>query len=589
VSTDIGTSPPNPARRGAKRMLWEFARRYPARSIRALAAVTLSSVLDGLGISMLLSLLTTLANPPGTPPSKIQLMATKVVESIGLAATAENILLVAIAVIALRGMLSLLANRQVGYAVARIATDLRLQLIRATMRARWSHYLEQSVGGLSNSIATEAQRASEAFQLGAEMTAMAVSSLVYLGVAFNISVQGGIASVIAGSALLVLLRPFIKASRRAGQRQTSLQKSLLTLISAQFTAAKPLKAMAREDHVDALLTDETNQLERALRRQVISKEALAALQEPMLGIMVGVGFYLGTRVVNIEAIELVFMLLVLARVVNFLSKAQKAYQQVVVRQSAYWALEHSIDAANAQREPPGGERRVRLQRQLEFSGVTYAHDGSRHILHDVTLRIPSRGLTLIIGPSGSGKTTLLDLIVGLREPQAGRILVDGVPLPELDLRDWRRQIGYVPQESVMVDESVAHNLALGEDIPEEKIRAALRAADALQFVEAMPEGLQTRVGQGGSRLSGGQRQRLAIARALIHEPRLLILDEATSNLDPEAQEAIVETVAHLKSQVAVLAVAHQEKMVRVADQVLRLADGRLEPVGTAAGRAALGD
>ena len=121
-----------------------------------------------------------------------------------------------------------------------------------------------------------------------------------------------------------------------------------------------------------------------------------------------------------------------------------------------------------------------------------------------------------------------------------------MPLPELDLRDWRRQIGYVPQESVMVDESVAHNLTLGEDIPEEQVRAALRAADALQFVEAMPEGLATRVGQGGSRLSGGQRQRLAIARALIHEPRLLILDEATSNLDPEAQEAIVETVAHLK-------------------------------------------
>src|SRR5690606_3374363 len=127
-----------------------------------------------------------------------------------------------------------------------------------------------------------------------------------------------------------------------------------------------------------------------------------------------------------------------------------------------------------------------------------------------------------------------------REPDAGRILVDGVPLPELDLRAWRRQIGYVPQESVMVDESVAHNLTLGEQIPEAKIREALRDADALQFVEAMPEGLATRVGPGGSRLSGGQRQRLAIARALIHEPKLLILDEATSNLDPGAQQAIVE-------------------------------------------------
>jgi ATP-binding cassette, subfamily C, bacterial len=193
----------------------------------------------------------------------------------------------------------------------------------------------------------------------------------------------------------------------------------------------------------------------------------------------------------------------------------------------------------------------------------------------VSLQVPARGLTLIIGKSGSGKTTLLDLLVGLRHPDSGRILIDGVPLPELDLRAWRRQIGYVPQESVMVDESVAHNLALGENIPEERIREALRAADALEFVDAMPDGIRTRVGQGGSRLSGGQRQRLAIARALIHGPRLLILDEATSNLDPEAQDAIIETVSHLKGHMAVLAVAHQEKLARVADQVLRLADGKV--------------
>jgi ATP-binding cassette subfamily C protein len=577
-----------PQRRGSFRMLGAFARRYPRRSAPALALVTFSSLLDGLGISMLLSMLSMMTNAAGTEPSRPQLLAMQLVESIGLTPTPLTLLLVAIVLISLRGVMSLLANRQVGYAVARIATDLRLKLVRATMSARWSHYLDQSVGGLSNAVATEAQRASEAFQLGAEMTAMVVSSLIYLAVAFGISVQGGGAAVIASAVLLLGLRVLIKASRRAGQRQTTLQKSLLTLIGAQFAAAKPLKAMSREDHVDALLADETKQLERALRRQVISKEALAALQEPILAIMVGIGFYLGTRVLKIEMIELVVMLLVLARVVSFLSKAQKAYQHVVVRESAYWALEHAIDMAREQREPPGGGRRVRLTQQLEFENVSYAHGGTQRILEDVSLRIPARGLTLIVGPSGSGKTTLLDLVVGLREPQAGRILIDGVPLPELELRNWRRQIGYVPQESVMVDESVVHNLTLGEDISEAKVRAALAAADALQFVEAMPEGLQTRVGQGGSRLSGGQRQRLAIARALIHEPRLLILDEATSNLDPEAQEAIVETVAHLKTQVAILAVAHQEKMVRVADQVLRLADGRLESLTPVAGRVVLG-
>jgi ATP-binding cassette subfamily C protein len=510
------------------------------------------------------------------------------VRYIGIEPKPLNLLLVAITLIAMRGVMSLAANRQVGYTVARIATDMRLTLIRATMGARWRHYLEQSVGGLSNAVATEAQRASEAFQLGAEMAAMVLSSIVYLFVAFAISAQAGVGASIAGGILLLTMRVLISASRRAGERQTILQKSLLTLIGTQFSAAKPLKAMAREDHVDALLSDQTQQLERALRRQVISKEALTALQEPMLAIMVGVGFYLGVTALHMPMAELVVMLFMLARVVNYLAKGQRAYQQVVVRESAYWSLMQAIDMANEQKEPVGGTRAVLLTRQLALQGVSYSHDGARAILNDVSLVVPARGLTLIIGPSGAGKTTLLDLVVGLRQPDVGQILIDDIALSELDLRAWRRQIGYVPQESVMVDESVAHNLTLGESIPEPQIRAALQAADALQFVDAMPEGLATRVGQGGSRLSGGQRQRLAIARALIHEPRLLILDEATSNLDPEAQDAIVETVAHLKSKMAVLAVAHQERMVRVADQVLRVADGRLERVSTEAGRAALG-
>jgi ATP-binding cassette subfamily C protein len=395
-----------------------------------------------------------------------------------------------------------------------------------------------------------------------------------------------VAACIAGAALLLTMRALIRTSRHAGEHQTELQKSLLTLMSAQFAAAKPLKAMAREDHVDALLTDQTQQLERALRQQVVSKEALTAMQEPMLAIMVGAGFYLALNVLHLPMSNTIVMLFMLARVVSYLSKGQKAYQQVVMRESAYWSMVHAIDEARLQREPQGGERSVPFERSLRFDAVSYAHGDAPGILRGQSLEIPARGLTLVIGPSGAGKTTLLDLVVGLRQPDSGRILVDDVPLSELNLRDWRRQIGYVPQESVMVDESVAHNLTLGESIPDEQIRAALRAANALEFVEAMPEGLATRVGEGGSRLSGGQRQRLAIARALIHQPRLLILDEATSNLDPEAQEAIVDTVSQLRGRVAILAVAHQERLVRVADRVYRLADGVVESVTVAQGRVA---
>jgi ATP-binding cassette, subfamily C, bacterial len=157
-----------------------------------------------------------------------------------------------------------------------------------------------------------------------------------------------------------------------------------------------------------------------------------------------------------------------------------------------------------------------------------------------------------------------------------------VPLSEIDLRDWRRQIGYVPQESVMVNESVAYNVTLGEPVAEQQLREALDAAGALAFVEAMPEGVHTRIGEAGSRLSGGQRQRLAIARALIHKPRLLILDEATSNLDAEAQAFVVETLCRLKGKLTMLAVAHQELVMQAADHLYRVSDGEVRALAAQA-------
>lgn len=563
-------------RRGAWRMVGAFVRAYPGRSFAGLVAVFVAGLTDGLGMSMLLSMLSLATRAETThSPSLPEQFALKVAQFFGLAPTAPVLLSLAIVLIAAKALLSLLANRQVGYTVANIATDLRLALLRAVTGARWRHTLQQSVGRLSNAVATEAQRASEAFQATAEMAAMALNGLIYLGIALSISLRAGVAAMIAGGVVLGVLHALVRTSRDAGEHQTRLLNSLLAAISGQLAAAKALKAMGREDHVDALLSDQTRRLRAALRRQVISREAMTALQDPLLAILVGVGFFLSLVVLKMPLADVLVMLFLLARTVNYLSKAQRAFQQVAVRESAYWSLIEGIAAARAQAEGAGGSARVALADGIRFENVRFAHGGGKPTIERANAWLPARALTVIVGPSGAGKTTLLDLVVGLLQPDAGRILVDGVPLAELDLREWRRQIGYVPQESVLVDESVAYNVALGEDIDETAIRAALRAADALDFVDAMPEGLHTKVGEGGSRLSGGQRQRLAIARALVHRPRLLILDEATSHLDAEAQAAVVETVKHLKGRLAILAVSHQELLIGAADRIYRLADGML--------------
>ena len=565
-----------PHERGALPMLIAFVRAYPGRSAAAMGSVFVAGLMDGLGMSMLLSMLSLATRQGGQATTAPEQFATRVVEALGLHVTAPVMLGLAIVVICFKAVLSLVANRHVGYAVAHIATDLRLSLIRAVMAARWRHYLQLSPGQLSNAVATEAQRASESFQHGAEMAAMLLNAVIYLVIAFSISWQAGLSAGVAAGILLFVLQTLIRGSRRAGQEQTVLMKSLLTSINGQLARAKPLKAMAREDHVDALVSDQTKKLKRAIRRSVISKEAMAALQEPLLAILVGIGFFLGLTGLGLPLSAVLVMVFMLARVVSYLSKAQRAYQQVVVRESAYWSLIGGIESARAHGEPLGGGRTVQLASEIRFDDVHFAHPAGRKLLDGAAFTVRAHELTVIVGPSGTGKTTLLDLVVGLQQPDAGRIAIDGVPLGEIDLRAWRRQIGYVPQESVMVDESVAYNLSLGEkDLSDDELREALRAADALEFVEAMPEGLQTHVGEGGSRLSGGQRQRLAIARALVHKPRLLILDEATSSLDLEAQAAVVETVRHLKGRLTILAVAHQGLLIEAADRLYRLAGGQV--------------
>lgn len=560
---------------GAWGMLRAFVVAYPTRSVLALLALLVAGLLDGLGLSTLLSMLS-MATGSEEDPSLPEQLALDLTGLLGLDATPLTLLLLAIALIAAKAVLVLLANSQVGYTVAHVATDLRLALIRAVMSSRWRYYLSQPVGRLSNAVATEAQRASEGFREGAVMAAQVINALIYSGVALLISWQASLAALFAGGVMLLALHGLVRASGKAGRRQTGLLRSMLSSMTDQLGAVKPLKAMAREQHIDGLLAGQTRQLKHALRRQVFTREALTALQEPLLAILVGIGFFVFVVQLGIELASVVVMLFLLGRVVNLLGKAQRAYQRMVVCESAYWSIRAAIEEAEAEREPNPGSGVPTLQRAVRLQAVDFAHPGGPPLLHGQNAEIPAGQLTVIIGPSGVGKTTLLDLVAGLVEPDGGEVLIDDVPLSELDHMRWRQLIGYVPQEALLVNDSVFRNVSLGEhELSEADVQQALEDADAWDFVTRLPEGMHTFVGERGGRLSGGQRQRLALARALVHQPRLLILDEATSNLDPESEQAVLETIEHLKGRLTMLAVSHGSALVSVADRVYRMVDGRL--------------
>jgi ATP-binding cassette subfamily C protein len=322
------------------------------------------------------------------------------------------------------------------------------------------------------------------------------------------------------------------------------------------------------------LKKKTTRLNRALQKEVLSKESLKALQEPLLVVFAAIGLYVALIFWQIPLAEVMVLVFLLARVVKLLTKAQQGYQQMATLESAYWSLQDTIREAESASESALGTQVPSLNEEIRFDQVNFNY-GEDWVLRNASLIFPAGLFTAIVGPSGVGKTTIVDLVMALLRPQHGELFIDDLPLAKVDLRSWRKMIGYVPQETLLLHDTVLINVTLGApDLTEEDAEQALRAAGAWEFVTTMPQGMHSTVGERGSMLSGGQRQRIAIARALVHKPKLLILDEPTSALDPENEAAISETLGQLRGTITILAISHQPTIMKEADRAYQLQDGK---------------
>lgn len=565
------------------RLMASFFRAYRVQTILMLAALLLSGIAEGVGLSALLPLLNIAVGAdaaqalPGMPAGAqngFETAVLNVLDRLGIAATLGNMLLIISVGVAFKSIFLLLAQRQVGYTAAQVGTDLRLEMLRAVLRSKWEYFLHQPIGKLTNSLATEAQRSSASFVHGATAITFLIQAIIYGAVAFALSWQASMTAIGAGAIVIGLSHFLVRITRKAGKKQTNLLTSLMANLTDTLQSVKPLKAMAREHLADTVLAHDTTRLNKALRRQVLSGAVLDSAQELMFTLFICLGVFLALSTFEMDLPTVMVLVVGLGRAFSFLGKVQKQYQKLVQGESAYWAMKDSIAEATAAAEKLDGGVAPRFDRSIEFSHVGFMYDHHK-VFEELCLQFQAGSLTTLIGPSGAGKTTIIDLTIGLLRPHSGSILLDGKPLQELDIRAWRDMIGYVPQDTVLLHDSILHNITLGDpDLSEEDAEHALRAAGAWEFVAPMPEGMDTVVGERGGKLSGGQRQRIVIARALVNQPRLLILDEATSALDPESEEAVRQTMEKLKGQLTILAISHNRAMVQAADQVYQLVDGR---------------
>jgi ATP-binding cassette subfamily C protein len=493
---------------------------------------------------------------------------------LNIAPTLGNMLLIIVGMVTLKSIFLLIAQRQVGYTAAQVGTDLRLEMLRAVLRSKWEYFLHQPVGKLTNALATEAQRSSASFIHGATAVTFLIQALIYGAVAFALSWHASLVAICAGAVIIGLSHFLVRITRRAGRKQTTLMTSLIANLTDTLQSVKPLKAMAREHLADTVLAHETRRLNKALRTQVLSAALLDSAQELMFTTFICLGIYVALQIYQMELTTVMVLVVALGRAFSFLGKVQKQYQKLVQGESAYWAMKDSIAAASDAEEPLHGGKSPRFEEGIHFAAVNFEYDSRHPVFRNLNLDIPARSLTTLVGPSGAGKTTIIDLTIGLLRPQQGSVRLDGDCLQDVDIRAWRDMIGYVPQDTVLLHDSILHNVSLGDpELSNEDAERALRAAGAWDFVSALPEGMNTIVGERGGKLSGGQRQRIVIARALVNRPKLLILDEATSALDPDSETAVRQSMEQLKGQLTILAISHNRAMVSAADRVYQLIDG----------------
>ncbi len=560
-----------------------FFRAYPLPTFLMLVALMLSGFAEGVGLSALLPLLNIALGPergaglPGMDAgveNEFERVVLETLGHLGIDITLGNMLLIIVGGVFLKSVFLLLAQRQVGYTAAQVGTDLRLEMLRAVMRSKWEYFLHQPIGRLTNSLATEAQRASQSFVHGATAITFLIQACIYGAVAVALSWRATLAGLLAGVVVIGLSHFLVRITRRAGKRQTRLLSSLMSNLTDTLQSVKPLKAMALEHLADEVLVHETTQINKSLRRQVLSAAVLDSAQELMFAIFIALGIYAALEIFAMDLPTVMVLVVALGRAFSFLGKVQKQYQKLVQGESAYWAMLDAIAAANGAEERLEGGVAPVFNRAIQFRDVAFSY-GDNPVLRDLSLDIDAGRFTTLIGSSGSGKTTIVDLVVGLIRPDRGSITLDDRPLQEVDIRAWRRMIGYVPQDTILLHDTILRNITLGDPAlgPADAERA-LRAAGAWDFVSRLPAGLETVVGERGGKLSGGQRQRVVIARALVNEPRLLILDEATSALDPESEEAVRQALDGLSGRISILAISHNRGMVEAADRVYLLDAGR---------------
>jgi ABC-type multidrug transport system fused ATPase/permease subunit len=549
------------------RQFWGYV---GARMLLIVAMTIVMSFAEGIGIAMFFPLFSSSGAPGGWSPINALL------DTFGVEPTPASVLPLIMGLYLTKGILQYLTLRY-QYSLTRLVNRrLRRRALTALANADYQHVAGTSAGFFSNFVINEVGRASAGFSYFVKALSPALSAGVLFIMVSVLDWRLSLVCVAMGLVMIGLTRitgSIVKGHSLVVTKETGRLTGLLIQVLHAF---KYLRATGSYERFDRRVENTSDKILDADFKASNANAFLIAMSQPIMVVFLGGILYFRAVIQGAELASLFILLLFFFRVMNEVFQLQSAWQMFYSLIGSVDLVREATSETEAAAETNGTEPFTGLQDAIVLDKVGFAYKTGQPVLNDVDLRISAKTSVAFVGGSGAGKSTLVDLVTGTLKASSGRITVDGKDIKSLDLTTLRQHVGYVPQDAVLFDDTVAANIAMwSEAYTPEQIRDAAARAKCLEFIERMPQGFDTQIGDRGVKLSGGQRQRLAIARELIRNPDLLVLDEATSALDSESELAIQESINQLKGQITILIIAHRLATIRDCDRVYVLSNGKI--------------